>query len=139
MIPFILLIFFSILMFAIQISFVITTNAQSPFSAGELVGVILLSIGPGIAIILLIVLLAYLTYFHLILGMTTYEYLLHRAEQKNQAEIAADNLRWEKRRKEIEKEQEELRQEWLRNREKEMAKNTKPETLPSQNRSLVTI
>ena len=61
---------------------------------------------------------------------TTYEYLLHRAEQKNQAEIAADNLRWEKRRKEIEKEQEELRQEWLRNREKEMANKTNPETLP---------
>jgi hypothetical protein len=129
---FILLLISSILIFAIQIAFVIYVNAYYPFVGGPLAGVIILSIMPGLAIVLLASLLVSLAYFRMYLGLTTYEYLMKKGEKKGAELLEKEQKRLDSRKADIEKEQERVREEWRQNRERELELKRQREVLKAE-------
>jgi len=122
--PFLGLIVSSIAIFSVQIGFLIYTRIESPSafeSTGTVVGVVILSLLPAVAILWLWFLLLSLAYFRVYLGLSTYEYLKKTGEVRGQKAMEKESKRIEDRRTDIEKEQAAIREEWRRQREKEQA------------------
>lgn len=112
-------------MFCIQIAFVIRVGVTVGYSSGEIAGVVVLSILPGVGIISMSIILCYLGYFRKYWKMSTYEYITKMEQEAGAAILEAESIRVESHRMTIDEEQEEIRAEWKRNREKQLAEKKK--------------
>jgi hypothetical protein len=118
-IEFIALEIFSILVFAVQIAFAIYSGTTQVYSPGRIAGIVILSILPGVAMIAVSSSLGYQIYLRYWLGKTTHEYIKENDIKRGEIKLQRESKRMESRRPDIEKEQEAVRAEWLKQRNKE--------------------
>jgi hypothetical protein len=113
---------FSVAIFAIHLAFLAYVRASvGKFSDGTVAGVVILSLMPFVALVSVLGLLVHLFYIRVFLGISTYEYLKRQGEVRGQKMLDKEAQRLESKREEIEKEQARIREEWRKNREKELA------------------
>lgn len=112
----------AIIMFAIQIAFAVFTIINlnlKDSNVGMLVGIVITSVLPFVAMNGMISVLAYLVYIRGFLGMTTYEYLIWKQDIADEKQQRKELAEFEKKKHKLDAEKEALRQEWLETRRKE--------------------